>query len=300
MIDRRDLDVLVIGEALIDIVQNSVGQNDHVGGSPANVALGLGRRGTAVGLLTHLADDRRGRRIIQHLDASGVRVLPESMSAENTSTAVAAIGPDGQAEYDFNLVWDVRAPDGLNPRVVHTGSIAAFLEPGASAVRDILRNTPAKEITFDPNIRPALIGQQESAFPVFEQTARLSTVVKMSDQDAAWLYPGLSPDDVLDAVLELGPRLAAITLGSEGAIIVNADHRVWIPAVPVRTIDTIGAGDTFMASLINAVLDRGSEGLDRAALEQVGRAAVAAAAITVSRPGADLPWADELEAGIPA
>ena len=116
----------------------------------------------------------------------------------------------------------------------------------------------------------------------------------MSDEDAAWLYPDLSADAVLQTLLELGPRLAAITLGSKGAIIANADHRVWIPGVSVEAVDTIGAGDTFMASLIHAVLDVGSEGLDHSTLERIGREAVRAAAITVSRAGADLPWAREL------
>ena len=292
---RPDLRVLVIGEALIDIVQAEHGRVEHVGGSPANVALGLGRRGVPVGLLTQLAHDARGRTIMAHLEASGVHVLAESMSAPRTSTAEARIGPDGQAQYDFDLAWGaIPAPVGVSPQVVHTGSVAAFLEPGADSVRGILHSTGAKEVTFDPNIRPALLGSPDVVFPVFAATARISTVVKMSDEDAAWLYPGLSADAVLQAVLALGPRLAAITLGSEGAIISNSDHRVWIPAVSVDAVDTIGAGDTFMASLIHAVLDVGSEGLDRSTLERIGSDAVRAAAITVSRAGADLPWAREL------
>jgi fructokinase len=295
MTQRPDLRVLVIGEALIDIVQAEHRRDEHVGGSPANVALGLGRRGVPVGLLTRLADDPRGRTIVAHLEESGVHVLAESMSAPRTSTAEAMIGSDGQARYDFDLEWAaIPTPVGIAPRVVHTGSVAAFLEPGADSVRGILHSTAAKEITFDPNIRPALLGSPDVAFPAFEETARMSTVVKMSDEDAAWLYPGLSADAVLQTVLELGPRLAAITLGSKGAIIANADHRVWIPAVSVDAVDTIGAGDTFMASLVHAVLDVGSEGLDHSTLERIGRDAVRAAAITVSRAGADLPWAREL------
>ena len=287
--------VLVIGEALIDIVRSDGGMDEHVGGSPANVALGLGRRGVPVGLLTQLADDARGRRVIAHLEASGVHVLAESLSAPRTSTAEARIGPDGQAEYTFDLAWGpIPTPVGVAPTVVHTGSVAAFLEPGADTVRGILHSTSAKEITFDPNIRPALLGTPGDAFAAFVETARLSTVVKMSDEDAAWLYPDLTADAVLQEVLELGPQLAAITLGSEGAILANADHRVWIPAVSVDAVDTIGAGDTFMGSLIHAVFDVGSEGLDRSALEQIGSDAVRAASITVSRAGADLPWARDL------
>jgi fructokinase len=228
------------------------------------------------------------------MEQSGVHVLVESISAGHTPTAIATIGADGQAEYEFDLAWALRRPADFAQRLVHTGSVATFLEPGASAVRDLLRGTSATEITYDPNIRPALLSSHDEALSVFEDTARLSTVVKMSDEDAAWLYPGVAPDLVLDAVLELGPRLGAMTLGSKGAIIVNADHRVWVPAAAVSVVDTIGAGDTFMASLINSLLISGSENLSREMLDHIGRDAVSAAAITVSRKGADLPWAAEL------
>lgn len=291
----RDLGVLVIGEALVDVVETDAGRTEHVGGSPANVALGLGRRGVRVGLLTQLADDARGRMIVDHLEASGVDVLASSISAVPTSTAVARIAADGHAEYDFDLTWNDVAPVvDVTPRLVHTGSVAAFLEPGAGSVRNLLRNSRAQEITFDPNVRPALLGSHDAAFPIFEATARMSTVVKLSDEDAAWLYPGASPDRVLEAVLALGPRLSALTLGDDGAVIANAEYGVWIPATDVEAVDTIGAGDTFMASLIHSVLESGSGDLGRAALERIGRNAVSAAAITVSRAGANLPWAHEL------
>src|SRR5690606_8564505 len=201
----------------------------------------------------------------------------------------------GHANYTFDITWDsVKRPDGVNPHLVHTGSIGAFLEPGAVSVRELLRRTAATEITFDPNIRPALLGPHETVFPVFEATARMSTVVKMSDEDAAWLYPGLTLDEVLDAVLTLGPALVAITLGAEGAFLANDEHRIRIPAAGVTVVDTIGAGGTFMTSLIHAVLAAGSKRQDRTAIQRIGRDAVAAAAVTVSRAGVDLPWENEL------
>ncbi len=232
MTQLQESDVLVIGEALIDITENGAGSTEHVGGSPANVALGLGRRGVSVSLLTHLADDPRGWAVARHLSASQVTVLPESWTAERTSTARASIGADGQASYAFDLSWDVAVPDGSAAPVLHVGSIAAFLEPGATAVRQILTRG-AKEVTFDPNIRSSIIGSRDKSFSAFEETARLATVVKMSDEDAEWLYPGMAPDQVLDTVLGLGPRLAAITLGSRGAIVVNPDYRIWIRPVSV-------------------------------------------------------------------
>ena len=266
----------------------------HVGGSPANVALGIGRRGLAVGLLTQLADDVRGRAIVEHLTASGVEVLPESITAAATSTARALIGADGQAEYEFDIAWTAFPPRGPAPRVLHTGSIAAFLAPGAESVRQMLRRSTAEEITFDPNIRPALLGAHAAVFDDYESTARLASVVKMSDQDAAWLYPGATLDQVIDRVLELGPRLVAITSGADGAIIAAPDQRARIPAVRVDVVDTIGAGDTFMSSLVSSVLAHGSAGLGLSDLQRIGASAVRAAAITVSRAGADLPWRSEL------
>ena len=295
MTDRSEIEVLVVGEALVDIVETAVASSEHVGGSPANVALGLGRRGVPVALLTQIARDSRGLVIVEYLSASGVEVLPESMTASATSTARAVIGTDGQAEYDFDIAWEAfPAPVDLAPRVVHTGSIAAFLAPGAASVVGLLRSADAAVVTFDPNIRPALVGDRAEALRAYEVVAGLADVVKMSDQDAEWLHPGKSIDGVIDAVLALGPSLVAITLGSDGAVVASADHRVTIPAVSVAAVDTIGAGDTFMASLIHSVLKRGTAGLDAADLTGIGLAAAGAAAITVSRAGADLPWAGEL------
>ncbi|MDY0908825.1 carbohydrate kinase [Microbacterium sp. CFBP9034] len=285
----------MIGEALIDVVDDGSRIVEHVGGSPANVALGLGRRGVSVGLLTQVADDLRGRAVLEHLSGSAVHVLPASLSASRTSVAAARIGPDGHAEYDFDVRWDGFESPAGTARIVHTGSIAAFMEPGATAVRQALARTQAEEITFDPNIRPDLVGDRPHTVAAFELLARLATVVKLSDEDASWLYPALSAESAIVTVLELGPRLVVLTLGAEGAILATRTERVRIPAVSIDAVDTIGAGDTFMASLIHSLLDRGSAGLRQEELEAIGQAATRAAALTVSRAGADLPWARELD-----
>lgn len=288
-------DVLVVGEALIDIVESSTGRSEHVGGSPANVALGLGRLGVSVALLSSLADDPRGRAVIAHLESSAVAVLEESMTAQSTSTAIARIADDGRAEYTFDVAWpSLPRLEGVAPRLVHTGSIATFLRPGADSVRELLITIDAAEVTFDPNIRQALLGAHRDAVASFELTASMATVVKLSDEDAEWLYPRASPEEVLVRVLGLGPRLVVITLGTAGVLLASRGHRVRVPAVRVKLADTIGAGDTFMASLIQSLVHRGSADLGRDELERIGRAGVAAAAITVSRAGANLPWAHEL------
>ncbi len=285
----------MIGEALIDIVETDADTTEHVGGSPANVALGLGRLGVRVALATQVGDDSRGRQIRAHLASSGVEVMTPAGVGLPTSTARARIGPDGQAAYDFDISWTaLPALDAVTPRIVHTGSLAAFVEPGASATRIYLAGSEAAERTFDPNIRPALSGDRSGALAAFEAMARRCTVVKMSDEDAAWLYPDLDPDAVLATVLALGPRLVALTRGAEGAVLVTPEQRVAVPGHRVVAVDTIGAGDTFMASLLRSVLRHGSAHLSRDALERIGDEAVRAAALTVSRQGADLPWAEEL------
>ncbi|MDQ1082472.1 MULTISPECIES: carbohydrate kinase [Microbacterium] len=293
--DVLEFDALVIGEALMDITRTPLGGDaEHVGGSPANVALGLGRLGRSVALLTQLGDDDRGDRIRGHLGASGVQVV--GAPADHTSTAVATIGPDGSAEYDFDITWGrFESPSDLTSRVIHTGSLAVFLAPGADAVDEVLRAAPAgTTITLDPNIRPALVGAREPAVARFEALARRSQVVKMSDEDADFLFPGESIDAVLDRLLHGAVKLAAVTRGAAGSVLASAHGRVAVPAPRVNVIDTIGAGDTFMVSLIDDVLsdpDATGGGLDEDALTRIGTRAVELAAITVARAGADLPTA---------
>jgi fructokinase len=288
--------VLVIGEALVDIVETDAATTEHPGGSPANVALGLSRMGVPVELLTWLAHDARGDLIATHLVHSGVRIAPASFGAGRTPTARARLRPDGSAAYEFDIAWDVppiEPPTSL--AAVHTGSIGAFAAPGAAKVADLLRRTDAPIVSFDPNVRPALMPPHDEAVASFEAMCGLATLVKLSDEDAQWLWPDVAPPDVLARILALGPRVAAITLGGEGAALATADAHVRVPAVPVEVADTIGAGDTFMASLIASAVAHADAPLTREALTAFGERAVRAAAITVSRPGADLPWARELD-----
>lgn len=283
--------VLVVGEAVIDIVDMEGQVTSHVGGSPANVALGLGRLGCSVTLLTQIGDDRPGDLIRAHLAESHV-ILGATSAPRRSSTATARIQPDGHAIYEFDIAWEAfQAPALPPPRIIHTGSVATFLEPGATVVRDLLRDHEGTQITFDPNIRPALVGPRANAVRVFEETARLCDVVKMSDEDADFLYPGADVDDVLDTVISLGAQLAVMTRGADGAVLATERDRVQVGSPPVKVVDTIGAGDTFMASLINSLLAQTTLGADQ--LTQMGREAAHLASMTVSRVGADLPWARE-------
>jgi fructokinase len=287
------VEVLVLGEALVDIVHSGGDSQEHPGGSPANVALGLGRLGVDVALLTDLGRDDRGRRIAEHLERSAVHVLGSSFSESPTSTATALIGADGAATYDFDVRWSVRSEVMPVPaRLVHTGSIAMFLEPGAASVAALLGSRPPGTlVSIDPNIRPALLGDRDAARDAFERFVEVSDIVKLSDEDAAWLYPGEPLEAVLGRLLDAGVALAAVTRGESGAVLATRTHVAPVPALPVDVRDTVGAGDSFMAALLAEVLrvERPIDELARADLERLGAFAVAAAAVTVGRVGADLP-----------
>jgi fructokinase len=293
------LDVVVIGEALIDVVTTPQATSEHPGGSPANVAYGLARLGVNTGLLTSMGTDRRGEALEEHLTGAGVTLLPGSRSLERTSTATATIARDGSASYAFDITWDVQPPDPAltPPRVVHTGSIASFLSPGAGGVKAILQELRSECIvTYDPNIRPALVGTHAEARHAFEELVQLTSVVKLSDEDAAWLYPRKALEETAMHILDLGAELAVITRGSSGSLLATPTTTLSIPAAKTYVVDTIGAGDSYMSALILGLLTRGTDGLAPSVLDQLGRTAAAAAAITVSRAGARPPTEDELRA----
>ncbi|WP_156686479.1 carbohydrate kinase family protein [Mycobacterium sp. Marseille-P9652] len=287
---------LVIGEALIDVV----GAVEHVGGSPLNVAVGLARLGRGVDFLTHIADDERGRRIRDHIDTSGARLLAGSVAAERTPTAAATIAGDGSATYAFDIDW--RLPDAADverPLFVHTGSIAAVREPGCATVATLVDKFRASAtITFDPNVRPSLIIDPDVARARLESMALSSDVVKASDEDLDLLYPGREPEAVARRWLESGPAIVAVTRGERGAIALCAAGEVRVAARPVRVVDTVGAGDAFMAGLIDALWELGLLGARRrGTLREISLgqlrtaldAAMLSSALTVTRAGADLP-----------
>lgn len=292
------MSILVIGEALIDIVSTAGSPDRYApGGAPANVALGLGRLGDDVELLTDVGDDFHGGFLLAHLRESNVRV--HARPTGSTSTARALLSADGSAEYDFSLRW---APDASlvadgDWAAIHVGSIAAFLSPGAAAVDSLLERggNSSALLSFDPNIRPSIIGAHEPALARFETLASQVHVVKLSDIDADWLYPGHNAESQIERILALGAELVALTCGSDDAILSTASARVRIPAGAVEVTDTIGAGDCFMSSLIHDLQGTRPqfEDMDEDSLRHLGENASRRAAITVGRAGADLPWASE-------
>ncbi len=287
---------LVIGEALIDIV----GGGEHVGGSPLNVAVGLGRLGRDVDFLTRIGDDHYGRRIAEYANAAGVQLVPGSQTAERTSTARATVSENGSAEYEFDLDWQLSGtPPVAPPLLVHTGSIAAVQEPGCLAVAALVDAYHlSATVSYDPNVRPSLIADGQLARQRIEHLVERSDIVKVSEEDLHWLDPDRSPEQLARTWLALGPALVVVTLADQGAIAVCAAGEAVVPTRAVHVVDTVGAGDSFMVGLLDALWGLGLLGAERRAelagisidaLTTVLEAGSATAALTIGRAGADLP-----------
>ncbi|MEL5991434.1 carbohydrate kinase family protein [Microbacterium phosphatis] len=297
-------DILVVGESVADVIHRPGGGSvTHPGGSPANVAYGLARLDEDVALLTQLGDDEDGALIRAHLVGAGVRLVAPADPELPTPRATARIQADGSAEYDFEIGWTLADPPPCRAPHVHTGSIAAFLSPGADTVLDLLEAARGDaSISVDPNIRAALLGDHEAALARFERLASLADVVKASDEDLDWLYPGEDPAGIARGLVETGTGLVIVTRGADGATAMTRAGMTEVAAPRTHVADTVGAGDSFMAALLASLRRSGLLGPGlrdalaqtppelRPHLDQAARAA----AITVSRRGANPPTRDEL------
>lgn len=302
------VDVVVIGEALVDVVDrrgSGGGVEEHVGGSPANVAMGVARLGHAVELVTCIGDDERGAEVAEHLGRHGVTLSDGSVARGRTSTAAATIAQDGSATYEFDIDWrpDTTPLARRSGVHTHTGSLATVLEPGRDPVlRALAGLAETGTISYDPNVRPAVVGDPVDLVEGVEEVVRLSTVVKASDEDLALLYPGRSTVDVARHWVGLGAELVVVTLGAQGVTWQAASGASGeAPTRATTVVDTVGAGDSFMAGLLSGLLDADALGA-RASLQPSGdgviRAAVerglATSGITVGRAGAYAPTRSEL------
>ena len=293
--------VLVVGEALIDIVQRPDGSTvEHAGGSAANVAVALARLGRPVQLLTAYADDERGAVLARHLNQSAVGIAGDPYSLQRTATSRASLAPDGGAGYIFDIEWRLGALPDVSPAAVHACSIGAVLEPGADDVRRLLEKLrPHATVSYDVNARPAVTGTGPDVVRAVEDVVALADLVKASDEDLQTLYPDASVDQSVERLLGLGPSAFVVTRGRQGATWYRPGGRVDVAAVEAEVADTIGAGDTFAAGILDALTDLDAlggrlTGLEHDGIEFVLRHAASAAAITVSRPGADPPYRHEL------
>ncbi len=320
--------VCVIGEALIDLVMEPAAAGTtgpprylaHPGGSPYNVAIGLARLGQPSVLLARLSGDAFGRQLRAHAEANGVDLSYAVHAAEQSTLAVVSLDAERDAEYDFyrtgtaDWQWSEAELDRIpaDASWLHTGSLASWTEPGAGVIAGQLRRRRQRQpvvVSYDPNIRPALLPDHGAAVAQVEAMVGLADVVKASAEDLAWLYPGQRPDEVLRHWRRLGAALVVLTDGGRGARFLAADAAdaagaaggevTAVPARPVRVVDTVGAGDAFMAGLINALSTAGfaAAGAGSAPPEAIAAAvaeAILVAALTCARAGANPPTAAEL------
>jgi fructokinase len=301
----------VIGEALVDLVPGaSLGcYQAKPGGSPFNVAIGLARLGHRTTLMARLADNAFGRLLREHASAEGVDLGHAVHAAEPTTLAVVGLDSTAQASYDFYLqgTADWQWTDAELTRiprdtiVLHIGSLASWTSPGdqrilAAAAR--LHRDGRVVISYDPNIRPALLDEPAQARPLIERFVSVAHVVKASREDISWLYPGTSQEDVGGGWLDLGALVVVVTDGPRGACLFRAGAApVYRPGHKVSVVDTIGAGDAFTAGLLGGLSRRGLHSPDQLVrwpsgpLAEAVEEAVLISALTCERVGADPPFA---------
>jgi fructokinase len=304
---RTPAPLVVVGEALVDLVlaPGATTPSAHPGGSPANVALGLARLGADVVLVTRLGSDEYGQLIEKHLRGSGVELAEGSVVDAPTSTALARLDDLGRATYEFDIDWRLEAVSVPVGVCLHTGSIAAVLDPGAGSVAALLDDARATAtVSYDPNTRPSLMGAAEVALRRIEAVVDVSDIVKASDEDLGWLFRGEQVAAVAARWLARGPAMVVVTRGEFGAYAVAASGEVDHPGEKIDVVDTVGAGDAFSSGLLDGLRRHGLLGADRRdglyAIDEETLTAVVDRGIRVSawtctRPGADPPTADELD-----
>jgi fructokinase len=304
--------ILVCGEALIDMISNGDGtQRPMPGGGPFNTARALARLGVPTAFLGRLSDDVLGRQLASLLESDGASMAMATSGPEPTTIAVAEVDGDGLAEYQF-LVDGTSAPnltvamlpESLPDEVdaIHVGTLGLALEPMASTLVELVsRERGRRLIMLDPNVRPGLISNPDYRHRI-ESVIPLSTIVKASVADLAWLYPDLDYEAVAERLLGRGVRLVIVTLGANGAFAATARLRTRVDAPPVEVVDTIGAGDVFGAAVLARLYEIGRLTPDlEPGPDELGALltfACLAASVVCTWGGADPPTRAELNAAL--
>lgn len=285
-------DVWVAGEALIDLVPRGDSRVPVVGGGPANTAKALAKLGIPTAFVGGISSDGYGSAIREDLRKVNLELALESELP--TALAVVSLNADGSASYEFKLentaTFDFRSdwlPKG-EPEALHIGTLATIIEPGATELFEWARNLGVL-IVFDPNVRPSVLSDVEKYRNAVEKWVGISTIVKLSSEDLEWLgYTDTS------RLFQLGPKLVVVTNGANGITGFTESGSISVPGVQVNVVDTVGAGDTVGAVLVEGFLKFGLDGLMSENLFTVLTRAAEAAAITCTRAGANPPSATEL------
>lgn len=306
--------IAIAGEALIDFAATGgLAFQGHEGGAPANAAVAASRLGQATGLVSQLSRDLFGERLFAHLQGNGVdmRFVQRSDAPSTLAFVERAAGTNRYAFYmqaTADTLWAPAELPALPPecRFLQFGSIALLHQPAGSRILDLVAAERGRRvIAFDPNVRPTLIADAQAFRRDCLQWMALADLVKLSDEDAAFIAPGQSAVQAASAWLDSGPRAVVLTRGAAGATLLRKGHAplsVRPPAVPL--VDSIGAGDSFGAALLVALLEWGVEqagqlqSLPDAAWQEILRFAATAAALNCKRAGAQPPWRAELAAAL--
>jgi len=297
--------VWVAGEALIDLIPEGADRKPIVGGGPANTAKVLSKIGVDTQFIDGISSDEYGQMVKSELATSGVKLDYIKYSDKPTCLAIISLSDSGSATYeflikntatfDFTLDW-LPNPETSQPSLLHIGTLATAIEPGASALFEWAQSVAkVAPIVFDPNIRPAVISDRRQYVRQVERWVSISSAVKVSDEDLNWLYPSFEIEQVVNSWLTKGPSLIVVTYGDQGLVGYREGEKVNVDAVKVAVADTVGAGDTVGAILVEAIVQDGLSSLSGVRLEMMLKRAAKAAAITVSRTGANPPTLKEIE-----
>jgi fructokinase len=299
--------IVVLGEALVDLIVDSEGHvSASPGGAPYNAARACARLGADVAFYGPLSTDRFGEQLAAQLASDGVSVAEAPRPDAPTTLAVAELGTGAQARYRFytadtSVTAAAVVPIPGGEHVLYTGGLALVLDPMASAIDAALATEqPGRRVYVDVNCRPSAIDDRDSYTARAERIAACADVVKVSDEDLAYLSPGVATLEAAATLLRGRTRAVLTTFGTDGSVVMTADDVTSIPAGAATVVDTIGAGDGFSAGFVTwwtetrAWLFDGSDYHSR--VVEAARAATMVAAAVCARRGATPPLRSELDA----
>ncbi len=297
--------VWVAGEVLIDLIPDADQYLAVVGGGPSNTAKALAKLGVKTQFIDGVSNDAYGQMAKAELFSANVLLDYAKFSNKPICTAKVTLSKSGSASYEFVIVdtatFDFSAlwlpdPQSLKPSLLHIGTLATVIEPGASVLFEWAQSVAqVAPIVFDPNIRPAVLGDRDEYVRKVEKWVAISSAIKVSDEDLNWLYPGKLIDEIVSKWLEIGVHLVVVTLGDKGITAYRMNEQISVDAVKVVVADTVGAGDTVGAVLVEAIVNNGLDKLTGEVLKNMLNRGAKAAAITVSRTGANPPSKEEID-----
>ena len=297
--------VWVCGEVLIDLIPDGTERKAVVGGGPANTAKALAKLGIDTQFIDGISTDKYGQMALKQLHNDGVLLDFVKFSDKPTCLAIVSLNKQGAASYefviegtatfDFSATW-LPDPAANKPSLLHIGTLVTAIEPAASVLFEWAKKVAkVSPIVFDPNIRPAVTSDRAEYVKQVERWVSISSAVKVSDDDIYWLYPGVELDQVANKWLLMGPELVVVTFGDKGLTGYRKNEKVAVDAKKVVVADTVGAGDTVGAILVEAIIEDGLDKLTGMRLSIMLDRAAKAAAITVSRTGALPPSKAEIK-----